>query len=288
MRIFLVLVSLVSCVLSLTTVFGGDVRKQVVPHVIVGHSAGVEYITTIQLSNPHLGDWSGTVTFGLFKKYRVVTKYKGQNIDSSTEGSSSGPAFLERYGTQTFILSSSEELHSGTVIVNGPDDTEVSIAAFYRTIRQSDGSVLDVVTVPVVPGGEHNQREYNRAFIPVNLKPGQFLGVKYVMETDRHPLSDTYVVETVLYGADGAREFFTTLENHHSRGIDFVDHDAWSLHDHIKGNLGKSIAVNGFTGLLKISVVRGYRHIRAVAFVYEQAGDGTWRYTTIYPTHIER
>ena len=311
---------LIAILLMTGSICAGRREVEVLPHVVVGsfstEAGEFQFVTEIQivlaqrapywsLSYPGSDPWSGHVLIMLPGVYDVhvvnVANVEGRRYPAQ-RGESRIPISIHQYaGTRVIRISSEDRLLSGSVVIDGPStqigSSELAISAGYRIVNADTGKLSDAVSVPVVAGGYERTRS-RRVIIPVHLRPGQSLGVSYMLESRGSEVEDLSEVEYAIHAS-----LYTHTHQHGtpppqnsiSSGHTVVDTvslksfyqhaGAWSL-DQYFPNLIK--VYKGATGMLELRVIGDYRYIyiRATAFVYEIGDDGALRYTTVEVKHL--
>ena len=182
---------LLSVVLSV--LFSGvHAESLFLPHVISGSddARDVYFETVINIHNTkdvalHGVDIQGGILSRNYEHVSVVAA--GERVLTDPHSFSGGWTINAKQSV-TITLKIPGELKSGYIRIGRYDShgrrvhvtDDVVVSAFYRMYDQTDDSILDVVTVPAVVGGE--QERHKTLLVPVNLLDNQEFGVAFILE----------------------------------------------------------------------------------------------------------
>ena len=162
----------------------------------------------------------------------------------------------------------------------------LAISAGYRIVNADTGKISDAVSGLVVAGGTaYDRGHHKRVIVPVHLRPGQALGVSYMLEKSSKfaPATEVDILATASLHIGG--ELLPLPRSIPKATVPyraFYQHaGAWSLNRY-----WPELNKKGATGKLELGMIGDYRYVRATAFVYESGDDGALRYTTMEVKHL--
>ena len=268
---------------------------EILPHVLAGgfsYDAGeFQCVTEIQIVLAEYKPWHGDMLIMLPGVFDVhVDNAEGTVVGGrypAQRGESRIPISIYQYTeTRVIQISSGDRLLVGSVVIDGPDGAVLAISAGYRIVNAVTGKLSDAVSVPVVAGGTaYDRGHHKRVIVPVHLRPGQSLGVSYMLEKSSKfaPATEVDILATAsLYIGGEALPLPRSILKATVPYKAFYQHaGAWSLNQY-----WPELNKEGATGTLELRVTGDYRYIRATAFVYERGDDGALRYTTVEVKHL--